>query len=235
MANLPHAIPSEHSEKSTALLRIGFWICVVIAVAVVVRRLVALAAPSQSGPPQLAGLDETFSSHAALTIAHIVPAMLFVLLSPFAVFQRFAHLRWPDKLIFPLGAVVGLTAYAMDVYAVGGWIERSAVLFFNTLFLYSLGRAWRYGRRGEQALKRRWTLRSIAVLLGIATTRPVMGMFFATSRLTHLVPSQFFGIAFWIGFSINVLVFELWIRSVDRRSQHASSGPFAAAQAAQNR
>ncbi len=64
--------------------------------------------------------------------------------------------------------------------------------------------------------ERRWQLRAIAILLGIATTRPVMGVFFATARLTHLVPQQFFGIAFWIGFSINVLVFELWIRSVDR-------------------
>jgi hypothetical protein len=28
-----------------------------------------------------------------------------------------------------------------------------------------------------------------------------MGVFFATSFLTHLKPQQFFGIAFWIGFS----------------------------------
>ena len=58
----------------------------------------------------------------------------------------------------------------------------------------------------------------IAILLGIATTRPVMGVFFATSRLTHLEPSQFFGIAFWIGFSINTLLFEFWFRSRDRLS-----------------
>jgi hypothetical protein len=61
-------------------------------------------------------------------------------------------------------------------------------------------------------------LRGIATLLGVATTRPVMGAFFATSRLTHWQPEQFFGVAFWIGFSINVILFELWVRSVDRRS-----------------
>jgi hypothetical protein len=38
-----------------------------------------------------------------------------------------------------------------------------------------------------------------------------MGLFFATSRLTHLEPRQFFGIAFWIGFSINTIVVELWL------------------------
>jgi hypothetical protein len=46
----------------------------------------------------------------------------------------------------------------------------------------------------------------VVVALGIATTRPVMGVFFATRRLTHLSVSQFFGIAFWIGFSINTAV-----------------------------
>jgi hypothetical protein len=68
-------------------------------------------------------------------------------------------------------------------------------------------------RHGDELQERRWMLRAIVILLGIATTRPVMGVFFATSRLTHLEPSQFFGWAFWIGFSINTLVVELWLRS----------------------
>jgi hypothetical protein len=45
--------------------------------------------------------------------------------------------------------------------------------------------------------------RAVGILLGVATTRPVMEVFFATSSRTHLSPNQFFGIAFWIGFSIN--------------------------------
>src|ERR1700760_4018358 len=126
------------------LLRVGFWICFVIAVAVVIRRGVALVHPPQSSPPQLAGLDETFASHAALTLAHILPALAFVLLLPFAYFHRFARSAWIEWLLFSLGAIVGITAYAMSVYSVGGWVERSAVLFFNSLFLYSLFRAWQY-------------------------------------------------------------------------------------------
>lgn len=220
MATLPQSNPLHlpGENKSPLALRIGFWICIVIAVAVVVRRIFALAAPSHGGPPQMAGLDDAFASHAALTLAHILPALLFVLLSPFVVFARFAHLQWPERIVLPLGVVVGLTAYAMSAYAIGGWTERSAVFFFDSLFLFSLLRAWWHRQRGEAVLKRRWLLRSIAILLGIATTRPVMGVFFATSPATHLVPSQFFGIAFWIGFSINTLVFEFWLRSVDRRS-----------------
>jgi hypothetical protein len=74
-------------------------------------------------------------------------------------------------------------------------------------------------RRGEALLKLRWMTRAIGILLGIATTRPVMGIFFATSRLTHLVPQQFFGIAFWIGFSINTVTIELWLHSRKGQSQ----------------
>jgi hypothetical protein len=221
MAALPNSdsLAQPGLDRFPTPLRIGFWICIVIAVAVVIRRLFALAAPSHGGPPQMAGLDDSFASHTALTLAHILPALFFVLLSPLVVFSSFARLHWPERILFPLGTIVGLTAYAMSAFAVGGWIERSAVFFFDTFFLYSLTRAFWHRQRGEPLLKRRWLLRSIAILLGIATTRPIMGVFFATSAATHLVPSQFFGVAFWIGFSINTLVFEFWLRSADRRFQ----------------
>jgi hypothetical protein len=105
----------------------------------------------------------------------------------------------------------------MSKYSIGGWVERSAVLLFNSLFLFSLFRAW-YLRR-EPVSSLRWLTRAIGILLGIATTRPVMGIFFATARATHLSPQQFFGIAFWIGFSINTLIVELWLRSRGGESQ----------------
>ncbi|HVT96723.1 MAG TPA: DUF2306 domain-containing protein [Acidobacteriaceae bacterium] len=208
---------SPRAKPVPLTLRIGFWICIIIAVAAVIRRLAALAHPSSSGPPQMAALDTVFASHAALTLAHIVPALAFVLVTPFAILPRFTRLAWPERLLFPLGTIVGITAYAMSVYAVGGWTERSAVLFFNSLFLFSIVRAWYYWIHSQSALERQWLLRAVVVLLGIATTRPVMGIFFATSRMTHLTPHQFFGIAFWIGFSINWLVVEWWLRTTGKR------------------
>jgi len=200
-------------------LRMGFWICVVISVAVVLRRVVALAHPSRSAPPQLAQLDAAFASHTALTLAHIIPASAFVLLIPFVYIRRFAGTAWPKRLLFPFGLVVGVTAFAMSRYSIGGWVERSAVLLFNSLFLFSLFRAWYL--RSEPVSSLRWLTRAIGILLGIATTRPVMGIFFATTRATHLSPQQFFGIAFWIGFSINTLIVELWLRSRGGESQVA--------------
>ena len=202
--------------RSSLSLKVGFWACTVVAIAVVVRRFVALVHPSQS-PPQIATLDAAFASHAALTLAHILPAMAFVLLTPIVLLRR-SDAVWPRRLLFALGAVVGVTAYAMSAYSIGGWVERSAVLFFNSLFVFALASAYWYMRRGEPLQNMRWMWRAIGILLGIATTRPVMGVFFATSRWTHLEPSQFFGIAFWIGFSINTIVVELCLRSTDRET-----------------
>jgi hypothetical protein len=198
-------------------LKIGFWFSIAIAVAVVLRRVVALSTPpGLNVPPQLAGLDAYFSAHAILTYVHIVCALAFVLLLPLLFWRRTRDSIVLGRVIFPLGVIVGLTAYAMSSHAMGGWLERTAVLFFNTLFLFALYRAWSFTRRGDRPQQQRWMLRAIAILLGIATTRPVMGAFFATSRLTHLTPAQFFGIAFWIGFSLNTVLIELWLRTRGR-------------------
>jgi hypothetical protein len=209
---LGSATDSERTRVAPLWLRVGFWACVVIAVGAVARRVIAFVHPPNSAPPELAALDKAFASHAALTLAHILPALLFVLVTPLFIFRKSKETGWPDYALLLLGVVVGITAYAMSAYSVGGWVERSAVLVFNTFFLYSMFRAYLYTRRGELLLKRQWLLRAIAILLGIAVTRPVMGIFFATSPLTHLQPSQFFGIAFWIGFSISTLIGEFWLR-----------------------
>ena len=96
--------------------------------------MVALEFPSSSGPAQVVELDRIFASHAALTLAHIVPALAFVVLAPFAISHRFSGVTWPERWLFPLGGIVGITAYALSVNSVGGWIERSAVLSSTVFF-----------------------------------------------------------------------------------------------------
>jgi hypothetical protein len=205
----------EHLPQRYPLwLRISFWICIVIAVAAVVRRGFALVAPPNgSGPQDLVELDAFFVSHAALTWAHIGSALVFVSLLPFLFWRRTRNSRRLENAFLLVGLIVGLTAYAMSVHAVGGWVERSAVLLFNTLFLFCLARVFVLRRSDDAVRKRQWMFRAVAVVLGIAVTRPVMGVFFATSRMTHWTAHQFFGVAFWIGFSLSTLTAEVWLRN----------------------
>jgi hypothetical protein len=204
-----HSVPAIKRGGAPRWLMIWFWACIVIAVAAATRRFIVLIGPSDPGAV-MSGLNAAFASRTMLTLAHIIPATAFVLLIPFVLFRVPGQKRLERTLLL-LGVTVAITAYAMSVDAFGGWTERSAVLFFNSLFLFSLGKAFLYGLAGAVIPQRRWLVRSIGVLLGIATTRPVMGVFFATSQLTHLEPKQFFGIAFWIGFSINTIAVEVWL------------------------
>jgi hypothetical protein len=202
------------------ILRIGFWLNIAVGVAIVVRRFFALQRSAASGaPPELARLDSWFQTHSVLTYAHILFALIFLVLLTLIFWRATRSSMVVRGGYYGIGSMVGLTAYAMSAYSVGGWVERSAVLFFNTWFLMTLGASLYAWRSGLDARERRWTLRSASTCLGIATTRPVMGVFFATSRLTHWTPQQFFGPAFWIGFSINVIVMELWLaRQVTRKN-----------------
>ncbi len=71
----------------------------------------------------MAALNATFSSHAVLTLAHIIPAAMFVIVAAVVLLRRTPN-GAAETLFFPLGAITGLTAYAMSYYAVGGWVER---------------------------------------------------------------------------------------------------------------
>jgi hypothetical protein len=194
-------------------MKLVFWISMAIAIAAVLRRAIALLTPANSNaPPQLVQLDAYFSSHATFTWIHILCALAFVCVLPFVFWSRTRTSTALQHGFFILGFVVAVTAYAMNRFTFGGWLERSAVLVFNTLYVVSLARAYTFFRRRDAEQQRTWTIRAVAILLGIATTRPVMGVFFATARLTHLTPHDFFGIAFWIGFSVNTVAIEFWLR-----------------------
>jgi hypothetical protein len=206
------------SHKSSVFKWVVLYgLCFIGAAAALRRIAVLLFPPSAPRVPQLANLDAQFAARSTLTLFHIVPALFFVVLLPWWFSGRVrqnprAHRRLTWGL-FILGAVVGLTALPLVARPVGGTTEVAAILLFDSIFLFSLARAWLLFLRGEAARYREWMMRAISVLLGIATTRPVMGVFFATARLTHLEPHQFFGIAFWIGFSATYLAGEAYLHN----------------------
>jgi Predicted membrane protein (DUF2306) len=213
----PATRTSEHPGQTSTWTRPVLYILCFIAAAAALRRIVALLIVSiSSRVGQYADLDAAFAARKALTLAHIIPALAFVLLLPlwFSTSMRtneptHRRLTW---LLFALGFIVGITAIPLVANPVGGVTELSAIIVFDSLFLFSFARAFQLFLK-HKLHYREWMLRAIAVLLGIATTRPVMGVFFATARLTHLEPRQFFGIAFWIGFGVTYLAGEWYLRT----------------------
>lgn len=191
----------------------------VIGVAIVTRRTAVLLHPA-SGPPRFpaaAGLDSGFGQHPVLTMVHIFPALVFVLLAPLQFVRTLRTRRprlhrWMGRIALICGLVTGISALIMSPQmAIGGANETAATTFFAVIFLFSLVKAFVCIRGGKVALHREWMIRAFTIAFAVATIRPIVGIFFATSRFTHLTPHDFFGIAFWLGFTVHLIAAEVWI------------------------
>ncbi len=200
----------------------------VIGVAVVIRRTVVLVPvllhgyhpPTVSSPAtaRFTAVDDVFARYPVLTLVHILPGLLFIVLAPLQFSQtlRRRHLQWhrlSGRILLVCGAVIGVSALVISfaMPSIGGVNQAAATTLFALFFLFALGNAFRHVLRGEIALHREWMIRAFAIGLAVATIRPIVGIFFATSRFTGLTPYEFFGTAFWIGFTLHLMAAEAWI------------------------
>jgi uncharacterized membrane protein len=181
----------------------------------------ALASLPQNAPAKLAefaGLDAHFAKEKLLTFAHIAPALALVAILPLQFSRRFrnrhlhAH-RILGRIAMVLGFIVASSGCAPLLHPVGGALEIAAIVCFGGFFLYALTQAWLNARRGQIDAHREWVIRAMGVVLGVATVRPVMAIFFAVTLGTGKTPADIFGPAFWTGFSITLLAAELWVRA----------------------
>jgi uncharacterized membrane protein len=204
------------SKSTSRLVWNGALFLALIGVAAVTRRTLVLLWPgtfaSKASPA--AALDAGFAKHLALTLVHILPGGLFLVLTPLQFMRsiREKHLsihRWMGRVLVICGLIIGASALVMSFRMnIGGPNETAATTLFAIVFLICLIRAYVYIRRKEVARHREWMIRAYGVGLGVATTRPIVGAFFAFRRLT---PHEFFGIAFWLGFTITFLIAEAWV------------------------
>ena len=185
---------------------------VAIGLATVVRRTYVLLSPPEH-PRFAAGaaLDAGFAVRPSLTLLHILPAALLIVLMPLQFVSRIRrrHLawhRWSGRLLIVLGFVVGTSALVMSYrMPIGGANETAATTLFAILLQPPLTGP---DRRVLTALA--------CVALGVATTRPIVAAFFAARRLS---PHEFFGTAFWLGFTLALLAAESWIHYSESQYQ----------------
>ena len=211
-------------NPNRALVRF-LWTAVIflafIGLAVATRRTIVLLKPGamSSAKNPAVQLDAHFANHATLTLTHILPAMLFMVLGPLqfvrglrAKYPR-VH-RWSGRIFLTASAVVGVTGLTMAFgKTIGGIDEKAAITLFGTFFLIALAKALWHALRREFVQHREWMIRGYAIGLAVATIRPIMGTFFAAAVLRGHAPEprEFFGTAFWIGFTLQTIAAEIWI------------------------
>jgi uncharacterized membrane protein len=211
-------------NPNRALVRF-LWTAVIflafIGLAVATRRTIVLLKPGTMSPAKnpAVQLDAHFANHATLTLAHILPAMLFMVLGPLQFVRGLrakypqVH-RWSGRVFLTASAVVGVTGLTMAFgKTIGGIDEKAAITLFGTFFLIALAKALWHALRREFAQHREWMIRGYAIGLAVASIRPIMGTFFAAALLRGHAPEprEFFGTAFWIGFTLQTIAAEIWI------------------------
>lgn len=210
------------SKSAGRLVWTAVVLLTLIGVAAVTRRSLVLLWPTTFAGKYApaAALDTGFARHMALTFIHILPGGLFLSLGllQFAPGIRRNHLqvhRWMGRVLVICGLIVGMSALIMSFKMnIGGPNETAATTLFAIIFLICLVRAYLHIRRKEVVRHREWMIRAYGAGLGVATTRPIVGAFFAARRLS---PHEFFGIAFWLGFTITFLAAEAWVEYTRNR------------------
>jgi hypothetical protein len=218
-----HNFNSIKQPKHRLIWTIAFFLAF-IGVVIVIRRIFFLIPvlenryqPAPPAPGMPAFPEEEFARNALLTLVHILPGLLFVVLGLLQFIKsirfRWPHVhRWTGRIVLASGILIGITGMIMGFkMPVSGVSLTSATTLFGALFLFSLVKGFLHIRHRHIALHREWMIRAFAIGLAVTTTRPIMGIFFATSPLTGLTVEDFFGTALWIGFTIHLIAAEAWI------------------------
>lgn len=212
--------------RQNGRLMIVVWAGVIflalLGVAVAARRTIVLIKPGalSAGKNPAAALDAHFQEHRGLTLLHILPGAMFMVLGPLQFVQRIrvnypGFHRWSGRVFLAASAVIGTTGLVMaSGETIGGVDEKAAIFVFGSFFLVALAKALWHAMRREFAQHREWVIRGYAVGLAVATIRPIIGAFFAAAAIAGKVPQprEFFGAAFWIGFTVQAIAAEVWIR-----------------------
>ena len=133
--------------------------------------------------------------------------------------------RWSGRIFLAASTIVGMTGLRLATgKTIGGTDEKAAIALFGTFFLISLAKALWHALRREFAQHREWMIRGYAIGLAVATIRPIMGTFFAAAVIRGHTPNprQFFGTAFWIGFTLQTIAAEIWINRTVPGHFHAN-------------
>jgi len=156
-----------------------------------------------------------FNALPYVTLLHVVPGMLFLLLAPLQLVPRFRSRR--PRIHRRMGYV--LLMFAIPFATTGlylslrdplfGIVGASASGLAAVWFVFCGVRAYGAIRRRDIDDHRVWMLRALAIAYGIAVIRAIDLMVFV---LVPVRPRVLGGPSFWAGFLLSAFVAEWWIR-----------------------
>jgi uncharacterized membrane protein len=174
---------------------------------------------------ELSLVDSRFAAHPFMTLLHVLPGGLFLMLAPlqFSSRIRSRHIwfhRWSGRLLVVTAFVTASAGlYFGLLMPYGGPLEMAAIAFFGGLFLTAVSKAFVAIRRHQVARHREWMIRALAVALGISTVRVVAIALDVALTPARVGPPMVFALSLWMGWALTVGVAELWIAYTRPRAQ----------------
>ena len=155
-----------------------------------------------------------YDVHPILTLIHILPGFVVMALGPLQFLPRIRarHIqvhRWSGRILVVAALVAAVSAlvvtFVLPVF--GGVTAPVSGVFFGSIFLFALVKAFLHVRRREIARHREWMIRAFGLALGISTFRVLLGVFLIVG-----VPlREAWDTVIWLGFALNMVVAEVWI------------------------
>ena len=188
---------------------------VVLVAFIVIRLLSDLPYLVDDRVPEEGDFARRYVQHPRTAYLHIATGVLFLAGALLQVSYRrrrraYAAHRLRGRVLVALGWVACGSALAFGLpHAFGGRGEAAATALFGAWMAACLALGLAAARRHDIPAHRRWMVRAFAVALAVGTIRIWLGLLVAAGSLTL---RDSFAPAFWLAFSMHVVVAEVWLR-----------------------
>jgi len=168
-------------------------------------------------PAEIDRFDDRFGDDPLMTMLHILPGGLLLLLAPLQFSSRIRnrHIPFHRRLgrVLVGSAVVSALAgfYFGLLMPYGGAREAAAIVLFGGILLAAVTLAVVAIRRGDATRHREWMIRALAVAVGIATVRVVGIVLDVALTPAGVGPADVFVLSLWTGWTVTLAGAEGWI------------------------
>ncbi len=171
------------------------------------NNLVNLVNPGQQN-------DIGYSENWFVTLLHLLPGILFVLIGPLQFWQKLRNKYFRFHRVLGYTYVLSVLAIVISGWTIslrfpiGGLSEAVAAFLFGTYVLVCVFRAVRFARKKETLEHRSWMLRGYFVVMGIGSARLTLPFFGILGGVSY---GEALAISLWLCFSLHAILAEVWI------------------------